>query len=580
MEQEKGCRPQMLGSDGSSLEQDKGSRLEMLDEASLTRQPEEVFDIISKLGEGSYGSVFKALHKDSKQILAIKQVPVDTDLQEIIKEISIMQQCDSPYVVKYYGSYFKNTDLWIVMEYCGAGSVSDIMRLRKKILTEEEIGTILCDTLKGLEYLHLRKKIHRDIKAGNILLNNEGHAKLADFGVAGQLTDTMAKRNTVIGTPFWMAPEVIQEIGYDCVADIWSLGITALEMAEGKPPYGDIHPMRAIFMIPTKPPPTFRDSELWSPQFIDFVSRCLVKSPEKRATASELLHSDFIANCKSCQILQPMIQEAAHIRNNPNPEPTDNVDSGTMRPGDSGTLVSNNDGTFVNYNTNLQYDGTMVQYEDDGTMVKHDTGPGSAHAKTISDIESNLGTMVINEEEEEDSTMKQYDTAPGGSKYRPEFLDHFDKKEKPSLKSSTTVEENKLEVSGREEAAAAVQKVVESPVVETTNMSDDAQLEQFSKHALQRQLQQIAGQNLSVSGISGAQHHPLNPLNSDKFHRSINEGDFHFLNYLSYQEITMRMAGLDSEMEKEIEDLRRRYNAKRQPILDAMDQKRKRQQNF
>ena len=104
----------------------------------------------------------------------------------------------------------------------------------------------------------------------------------------------MAKRNTVIGTPFWMAPEVIQEIGYDCVADIWSLGITALEMAEGKPPYGDIHPMRAIFMIPTKPPPTFKDCDRWSPQFIDFVSRCLVKTPEKRATASQLLHSDFI----------------------------------------------------------------------------------------------------------------------------------------------------------------------------------------------------------------------------------------------------------------------------------------------
>ena len=165
----------------------------------MTRQPEEVFDIICKLGEGSYGSVYKALHKESGQVLAIKQVPVDTDLQEIIKEISIMQQCDSPYVVKYYGSYFKNTDLWIVMEYCGAGSVSDIMRLRKKTLTEDEIATILSDTLKGLEYLHLRRKIHRDIKAGNILLNSEGHAKLADFGVAGQLTDTMAKRNTVIG---------------------------------------------------------------------------------------------------------------------------------------------------------------------------------------------------------------------------------------------------------------------------------------------------------------------------------------------------------------------------------------------
>lgn len=221
------------------------------------------------------------------------------------------------------------------MEYCGAGSVSDIMRLRKKTLTEDEISTVLSDTLKGLEYLHLRRKIHRDIKAGNILLNSEGHAKLADFGVAGQLTDTMAKRNTVIGTPFWMAPEVIEEIGYDCVADIWSLGITALEMAEGvssqiinkicndikyfyfkKPPYGDIHPMRAIFMIPTKPPPSFREPDRWTPEFIEFVSGCLVKNPEERATATDLLQHEFIRNVKPNSILTQMIAEAKEIREN------------------------------------------------------------------------------------------------------------------------------------------------------------------------------------------------------------------------------------------------------------------------
>merc|ERR1712141_218339 len=329
--------------------------LKKLSEESLTRQPEEVFDILCKLGEGSYGSVFKAIHKDSRQVLAIKQVPVDTDLQEIIKEISIMQQCDSPYVVKYYGSYFKNTDLWIVMEYCGAGSVLDIMKLRGmamsqrgtaergevKTLNEDEIATILCDTLKGLEYLHVRKKIHRDIKAGNILLNSEGHAKLADFGVAGQLTDTMAKRNTVIGTPFWMAPEVIQEIGYDCVADIWSLGITALEMAEGKAPYGEIHPMRAIFMIPSKPPPSFSQPDKWSPAFIDFVSRCLVKQPDVRATASELLQHEFIKNSKPPEILADLIREAQAMKDQLQNQQSPMADeaSKTIVPRDSGTLV-------------------------------------------------------------------------------------------------------------------------------------------------------------------------------------------------------------------------------------------------
>lgn len=139
---------------------------------------------------------------------------------------------------------------------------------------------------------------------------------LADFGVAGQLTDTMAKRNTVIGTPFWMAPEVIQEIGYDCLADIWSLGITALEMAEGKPPYGDIHPMRAIFMIPTKPPPSFQEPDQWSPEFIDFVQKCLVKNPEKRATSKQLLAHSFIGKAKSATILQKIIQEAKEIQQN------------------------------------------------------------------------------------------------------------------------------------------------------------------------------------------------------------------------------------------------------------------------
>lgn len=196
----------------------------------------------------------------------------------------------------------------------------------------------------------------------------------------------MAKRNTVIGTPFWMAPEVIQEIGYDCVADIWSLGITTIEIGEGKAPYGEIHPMRAIFMIPSKPPPSFSKPDRWSPQLIDFVSRCLVKNPEERATASELLQHEFIKGAQPPEILQAMIAEASETREKlaetvANTSMEDGAAEGqTMVPGDSGTLVQNATG--------------------DGTMIQHST-----LVKSLSEVSSSMGTMVINEDEE-DGTMK------------------------------------------------------------------------------------------------------------------------------------------------------------------------------
>lgn len=548
------------------------SELKKLSEESLTRQPEEVFDIICKLGEGSYGSVYKALHKESGQVLAIKQVPVDTDLQEIIKEISIMQQCDSPYVVKYYGSYFKSTDLLIVMEYCGAGSVSDIMRLRKKTLTEDEIATILCDTLKGLEYLHLRRKIHRDIKAGNILLNSEGHAKLADFGVAGQLTDTMAKRNTVIGTPFWMAPEVIQEIGYDCVADIWSLGITALEMAEGKPPYGDIHPMRAIFMIPTKPPPSFREPDKYSTEFIEFVGDCLVKNPKKRSSATELLQYDFICGAKQPNILNQMIMEAHEIRENQNYR-------NAALSGVSGVCVSGGVGgvnipivgaadkkpspeeaaTPKDDGGNMPGDSS-AQYTDDGTLVpgKGGTLLPNSQSGTLVELQSELGTMVINCDVDE-QTMKRHDTGSGpvGKKYRPPFMDHFDKKE--------------AEVKGNG---------VTSGAPTTLDVPDQPQAPQEEQQRFQSHIHLQVNQMPNQTPVPGQVLHPHPMENRVHSQRQFSDGDFEYLKFLTYEELQLRMTTLDAEMDREIDELHKRYHKKRQPILDAMDTKRKRQQNF
>lgn len=488
--------------DSVQLRQHPRRQLKKLSEDSLTKQPEEVFDVLEKLGEGSYGSVFKAIYKETGQVVAIKQVPVESDLQEIIKEISIMQQCDCPHVVKYYGSYFKNTDLWIVMEYCGAGSVSDLIRLRNKTLTEDEIGTILHSTLKGLEYLHFMRKIHRDIKAGNILLNTEGLAKLADFGVAGQLTDTMAKRNTVIGTPFWMAPEVIQEIGYNCVADIWSLGITAIEMAEGKPPYADIHPMRAIFMIPTNPPPTFRNPQLWSDDFTDFVKQCLVKNPEQRATATQLLQHPFVKTAKPVSILRDLINEAMDIkvkRQEAQQREMDQDDEENSEEDetDTGTMVR----TTGSDSSTIRAASTIS--EGSRTMIEHE-----------STLESQMGTMVINnedeEEEEGEGTMKRREETVQPTK--PSFLEYFEQKEKEN---------------------------------------------QVNSH----------------SGKKGSSQNSCD-------WKVPQDGDFELMKTWDVEELKKRLAALDPMMEQEIEEIRQRYQSKRQPILDAIETKKRRQQNF
>ncbi|XP_061688454.1 serine/threonine-protein kinase 4-like isoform X1 [Syngnathoides biaculeatus] len=470
--------------------------MKKLSEDSLTKQPEEVFDVLEKLGEGSYGCVFKAHYRETGEIVAIKQVPVESDLQEIIKEISIMQQCNSPHVVRYYGSYFKNSDLWIVMEYCGAGSVSDIIRIRGKTLSEEEIASILQSTLKGLEYLHFMRKIHRDIKAGNILLNTEGQAKLADFGVAGQLTDTMAKRNTVIGTPFWMAPEVIQEIGYNCVADIWSLGITAIEMAEGKPPYADIHPMRAIFMIPTNPPPTFRNPDVWSPHFRDFVSQCLVKNPENRATATQLLQHAFIKAAKPSGILRALISDAMDIK---------------AKRREAAAAAAHADDN-ENDDDNSEEDEV-----DQGTMVR--AAPGDNVTMRAGDeagtLRSQLGTMVINSDDDDSDddagTMKRTDENSPPSK--PSFLEYFEQKEKEAGGQNGGAEERKA----------------------------------------------LAEGDLDLGG---------------DVWRCSQAGSW------SVEDLRVRLAALDPQMEQEMEEIRQRYQAKRKPILDAIEAKKRRQHNL
>ncbi|XP_073837583.1 serine/threonine-protein kinase msn isoform X9 [Musca autumnalis] len=281
--------------------------LDDIDLAAL-RDPAGIFELIEVVGNGTYGQVYKGRHTKTGQLAAIKVMDVTEDEEEEIKlEINVLKKYSNHRnIATYYGAFIKKSppgkddQLWLVMEYCGAGSVTDLVKSTKgQSLKEEWIAYICREILRGLAYLHSNKVIHRDIKGQNVLLTDNAEVKLVDFGVSAQLDRTIGRRNTFIGTPYWMAPEVIAcdenpEATYDNRSDLWSLGITALEMAESQPPLCDLHPMRALFLIPRNSPPRLKSNRKWTKKFQSFIDTVLVKDYHQRPYTEQLLKHAFI----------------------------------------------------------------------------------------------------------------------------------------------------------------------------------------------------------------------------------------------------------------------------------------------
>ncbi|XP_075997894.1 STE20-like serine/threonine-protein kinase isoform X2 [Genypterus blacodes] len=279
--------------------------------------PEEIWDIIGELGDGAFGKVYKAQNKQNGTLAAAKVIDTKTEdeLEDYMVEIDILASCDHHHIVKLLDAFYYEGKLWILIEFCAGGAVDAIMLELERPLTEPQIRVVCKQTLEALVYLHENKVIHRDLKAGNILLSLEGDVKLADFGVSAKNTKTLQRRDSFIGTPYWMAPEVVmcetsKDRPYDYKADIWSLGVTLIELAQVEPPNHEMNPMRVLLKIAKSEPPTLMQPSRWSPQFSDFLRKSLDKNVDNRWGPVQLLQHPFLSSVVDSKPLRELIAEA------------------------------------------------------------------------------------------------------------------------------------------------------------------------------------------------------------------------------------------------------------------------------
>ena len=423
------------------------------------------------LGKGSYGMVYRAsttrLGLGDVAVKVLPWAPNEVS-SELKKELKLLQRCDSPYIVRAHGSFPKPKELWIVIEYCDLGSVLDTMRSIGQPLDEGAIAQVCRDALCGLLHLHTQKRvvIHRDVKAANILLTSAATVKLADFGVAAQLNSTASKRSSVIGTPHWMAPEVISNGKYDARADVWSLGITAIEMAQMRPPHHDMRPvLKVLFAIASGEPPGLENPDGFSPTFTAFIAHALTKDATERPTSAALLKHDFLQAARRDSLV-PLIEKAQYFKANPRPKhrvsdaSTATNASGTLRAsgrtsiddgstiggtfcaagdtgtaegtfcacstgdgGGGGTLVGGWGGAFAGDRESNAYDagGTLVSggTADGGTFVNHGTSSDIGGTFVNHGTASEMGGTFVQHGTASDmgGTFVQHGTFGGGGTF-------------------------------------------------------------------------------------------------------------------------------------------------------------------
>ncbi|KAF1400350.1 Serine/threonine-protein kinase 10, partial [Spheniscus humboldti] len=382
--------------------------------------PGEVWEVVGELGDGAFGKVYKAKNKETGALAAAKVIETksEDELEDYMVEIEILATCDHQHIVKLLGAFYWDGKLWIMIEFCPGGAVDATMLELDRGLTEPQIQVICRQMLEALHYLHSKKIIHRDLKAGNVLLTQDGNIKLADFGVSAKNMKTLQKRDSFIGTPYWMAPEVVmcetmKDTPYDYKADIWSLGITLIEMAQIEPPHHELNPMRVLLKIAKSDPPTLSCPSKWSLEFRDFLKTALDKNPETRPSAAQLLEHPFVSKVTSNRALRELVAEAKAEVMEEIEDSRDEVEEDDSSESASPPGKHKRDPSEA---SQLSFDGEKPPDSSLPKAVNGPVGPGKETTDGQSDQVSDEGISSDNDKvENNDSTKPLASSASSGS---------------------------------------------------------------------------------------------------------------------------------------------------------------------